>query len=147
MCIMYSLSTCCLNKAQLRRLDGFQAKCLRTILGIAPSFYSRISNNEVLRRAAQNSASQTLLQQQLNQFGKVLRSRDTSHLFSSSLVTGTKWSLIPTVSFYIRRVGRPRKEWVPTILKEALTRSGARVDQLRALALNPTRWKETMTKH
>ena len=104
-----------------RRLDGFQATCLRSVLRIAPSFYSRVSNKEVLRRARHKLATEILLEQQLSQLGRVLRSHPNSPLRSSSLYGGT---LQPLVSHYIRRIGRPNKEWMPTILAEAARRAG-----------------------
>ena len=37
--LLYALSTGCFTKAELRRLDGFQARCLRTILKILPAYF------------------------------------------------------------------------------------------------------------
>ena len=47
----------------MRRNDGFQAKWLRTILRIAPSFISRVSNKEVFGRAGHKPASEIVLKQ------------------------------------------------------------------------------------
>ena len=110
--LLYGLLTCSLTVAELRRLDGFQAKCLRQVLRIQPSFYSRISSKTVLIKAGSKSASELLAQQQLVMLGRVLRSPQTSALHKSALVPGT---LVPATSFYIRRRGRPRKEWAPTV--------------------------------
>ena len=53
--LMYSLSCLCLSAAERRRLDGFQNRCLRCILGIPPAFVSRISNACVLHRCGLSS--------------------------------------------------------------------------------------------
>ena len=42
--LVYGLVTAVLNKLERRRLDGFQARCIRRILKVPPSYYSRISN-------------------------------------------------------------------------------------------------------
>ena len=121
-------------------LTVFQAKCLRSILGIAHSFQSRVSNQEVLKRACHRTASQTLLQQQLCQLGRVLNSEDRSPLFSVSFVSDLS-SLKPETSHYIRRQGRPRKEWVPSILSEVKKRIDSHDERLRTLAQIPKAWK------
>ena len=48
--LLYCLHTMWLNKAELRKIDGFQAKCLRSILHIPPPYVSRFSNATVLQR-------------------------------------------------------------------------------------------------
>ena len=45
--LLYCLHTVWLNKAALRKLDGFQARCLRKIPGVPHAYVSRISNLEV----------------------------------------------------------------------------------------------------
>ena len=45
--LAYGLSTSIFTAKEIRRLDGFHARCLRKILKIAPSFYSHISNKTV----------------------------------------------------------------------------------------------------
>ena len=42
--LLYSLSTAVYTVAEIRRLDGFQAKCLRKILDIPSAYLSRIPN-------------------------------------------------------------------------------------------------------
>ena len=58
--LLYSLSAACLTVADRRRLDGFQARCLRQLLRIKPPYYSRVSNLEVLRRSGHKAASKLL---------------------------------------------------------------------------------------
>ena len=119
--LLYSLACSCLNTSAARRLNGFQAKCLRMVLRIPAAFHSRISNAEVLRRAKQQLASEKLLNQQLQLFGKAARSTSQAPLRKCCFVGD---SLRPLVSHFIRRVGRSTKEWVPTVLDEAIRRVG-----------------------
>ena len=71
--LLYSLCALCLTVAELRRLDGFQNRCLRVALGIKPSFVSRVRNVGDLQQARHLSASVLLQKQQLQLLGKILR--------------------------------------------------------------------------
>ena len=140
--LLYGLSCCCLSAAELRRLNGFQAKCLRQILKIRPAYYSRVSNQEGLRRAGPNPAAELLLRQQLNILGKVLRAPQVSPLHTAAVVPGT---LQPATSYYIRRVGRPRKEWVASVMQAAHQRSAGCHDPYR-LAQGKSAWQQCMKR-
>ena len=48
--LTYGLQTVWLTKAARSKLDAFHVRCLRQILSIAHSHWSRISNQEVLHR-------------------------------------------------------------------------------------------------
>ena len=135
--LMYGLVMGSFTKAELRRLDGFQAKCLRAILKIPSSQFSRVSNFAVRERATWKSASQLLLEQQLVFFGKVLRSPSEDILHQVSFVPG---SLTPATSRYIRVVGHPRKEWVPELLPHAVRVAGGE-QNLKAVVQDPMYWK------
>ena len=67
--MLYGLSSACLTKAQLRRLDGFQNRCVRQIIGVKLSYCSHVSNHGVLSRAGHAAASAQLLHRQLQLFG------------------------------------------------------------------------------
>ena len=56
--VMYSLSSAWLTRADRKRLDGFQAKCIRRILHIPPAFISRVSNKCVWGKKKRASAVQ-----------------------------------------------------------------------------------------
>ena len=58
--LLYGLSSICLTVAQERKLNGFQNRCLRKIVGVAPAYASRVSNATVLRKAACRSATDVL---------------------------------------------------------------------------------------
>ena len=107
--IMHYLNTAWLNKLGRRRLDGFQAHCLRRILHIPHAYVSRVSNTQVLEQAGQPSYTSQLLPNQLLWFGKVGRADDGDVLRTLTLETG---SLRPASGRLRRPRGRPRHEWV-----------------------------------
>ena len=71
--LMYGLQTAWLTKAQNTKLDGFHARCVRRIVGIKHSYWSRISNVDVLSCVNAVPLSKLLLEQQLLVFGKIFR--------------------------------------------------------------------------
>ena len=113
---MYGLSSAWLNVAEMRRLNGFQCRCLRVILRIRPAFVSRVSNAKVLAESMQPSLGQQLLKQQLLLYGRVARSLTTNPLrkvtFSNDLESVT--------AHFVRRQGRPRNEWAVMLHRAAL---------------------------
>ena len=60
--LLYCLHTGCFTKAELRKLDGFHARCLRKVYGIPHSQESRVSNATVLATAGLVPLSATLLE-------------------------------------------------------------------------------------
>lgn len=69
--LLYGLSSSWLYVAEQRRLDGFQARCLRRMFNIKHSYFRRVSNREVLKRSKQISLSSQLPNQQLRLFRKI----------------------------------------------------------------------------
>ena len=119
--LLYGLSSAWLNVAEQRRLDGFQARCLRRIWGIQPSYLSRVSNKEVLRTSGQLPYRRQLMKQQLTLFGKVARARDDDPVRRLTFCPG---SLRPTTSRYVRRRGRPRHEWATKLWEHGVKLAG-----------------------
>ena len=136
--LLYSLVCTCPTKADLRRLDGFQAKCIRKIWGIPPAYYSRVSNAKVLQLAHCSKASELLMRRQLVLFGKVVRAPQDHPLRASSLI-GNTWQ--PATSQYVRKVGRPRKEWITTVSREAFKRFGP-MHVVAPMTQNAAGWKQ-----
>ena len=66
-----------------------------------------------------------------------LRSPQGSPLQNVLFIPG---SLQPATSRYVRRVGRPRKEWVPHVMGEAYRITGS-PQNLTATAQDEKRWK------
>ena len=113
--LLYSLNSAWLNVAEIRRLSGFQSRCLRVIFNIKVPFISRISNATVLQQSGQTQLSRSLLKQQLLLFGKIARAPDSDPLRKMTFLPGT---LLPCSGQYVRRVGRPRNEWTTMLHKE-----------------------------
>ena len=136
--LFYGLPSGCLSASDSRRLDGFQCRCLRQILGIPPAFLSRVSNECVFQAAAQTRASVLLQQRQLSLLGDVLRAPQTDPISYLSFTPGTAQ---PAVSRYARRVGRPHKEWVPTVLQKVYSLTGGH-SKLAEQCLDERGWKQ-----
>jgi len=126
--LIYGLSSMWLVVAQRRRLDGFYARCLRSILRIAPSFISRVSNVRVLRQAGVASFSDQLLQRQMIFLGKVARSPADSPLRRDTFIPGT---ILPQLGRFVGRVGRPRQDWTRELIKASVAKLGlAKFDRM-----------------
>ena len=111
--LLHGLCTATLAKADLRRLDGFHARCLRSILGVPPAYYSRVSNDTVLKRARRCPLSERMKAEQQN-FLSVLQDRDFSDPVRCTIFSQTSSDPRPFPGK--RRVGRPRNTWVRNIL-------------------------------
>eukprot|EP00930_Biecheleria_cincta_P025694 TRINITY_DN18244_c0_g2_i1.p1 TRINITY_DN18244_c0_g2~~TRINITY_DN18244_c0_g2_i1.p1 ORF type:complete len:330 (-),score=41.55 TRINITY_DN18244_c0_g2_i1:133-1122(-) len=136
--LLYGLSASMMRKADERKLDGFQARCLRQALRIPHAWESRISNASVLEKAQHMKASILLQRKQLMYLGKVMRADHDSALRTVSFSNN---HLQPATSRYIRRIGRPRLEWVPTVLDKALSIT-ASMDTLKNTAQDVDAWKK-----
>ena len=128
-----------MTNAEKKRLDGFQNKCLRSILKIQPSYMSRISNREVIQQAMHVPATKLLERKQLLQLGKVLRCGLDHPLQQSSFIPGT---LTSATSRYVRRVGRPRKEWIPEVLSMAFLLTDGSAHNLQQTVQNVHAWRD-----
>ena len=89
-----------------KRIDGFQARCLRRILRIAPSFYSKVSNDTILKRAGETSLSRKITSEQTKYKNK-LETRDQDDPTRVSLM------MCPAE----RILGRQRASWVSELEK------------------------------
>ena len=114
--LLYSLNSAWLNVAEVRRLNGFQCRCLRSILRIKPSFISRVPNTVVLQQAAQTQFGRQLLRQQLLLYGRVARAPPDDPLRKLTFAPG---GLQPATGQFVRRVGRPRNEWAVMLGRES----------------------------
>ena len=141
--MLYGLAGTILNKAQIRRLDGFQNRCIRQIIGVRPSWLSRVSNAEVLSRAGHTAASTQLLYRQMLLFGDVLRASENSLLRRCTFAPN---SLTPKTAVGVRRVGAPSREFAPTMLKHAARIFGD-VHAASAAAQSGPAWKHTLRRH
>ena len=125
--LLYGLASTWLNAAQRRSLSGFQNRCLRSAMGIKCSYVSRVSNADVLQVSGHIAADQLLLERQLRMFGKVARAPAGSPLQLPSFIPGTLW---PATEGYVRRVGRPRREWIQQVSENARRLFGSDLEGL-----------------
>jgi hypothetical protein len=112
--IKYAVAPAWLSKKDLRRLDGFQARCLRQAFGIAHSFRSRVSNQRVREIAGRQPLSQQIKDVQLKLLEKVLTVPSKKELRDATFLPQTD---IPLTSAYVRKVGKPRHNWAEQLLK------------------------------
>ena len=134
--LFYSLASMCLTVAQQRRLDGFQNRCVRKILGIKPAFISRVSNKCVLQQALHPSATQILRIRRLQMFGQILRAPPAHPMRRACFINNTLW---PVTEQFVRRVGRPRKEWVKELVADCSKLFGS-LESSVALAQDKVSW-------
>ncbi|CAE8634683.1 unnamed protein product [Polarella glacialis] len=118
---MYSLHAAWLNTAECRRLDAFQAKCLRKIIKVQPSYWSRVSNAEILNRTGCQKLSASLLERQLLLMGDLARKPDADVLRMWVFQPGGTDVRPPGA----RKRGRPRITWTTGVLKQALLIAGS----------------------
>ena len=138
--LLYSMVSLVLTTAQKRRLDGFQNRCLRKIIGVLPSYVSRVSNATVRARACYTPATDLLLKRRLQQLGKVLRSPEGHPLRTAAFIPNT---LMPATERFVRRVGRPCKEWVREAISETSSLFGS-LDAALPLAMQKTTWDNAL---
>ena len=141
--LLYSLSTTWLNMSQQRRLNGFQARCLRRILRVKPSFVSRVSNERVRQMAGHSELTQQLLSQQLSLIVRVARAPDTDMLRELTFVPGT---LDLAASRYIRKRGRPRLEWASCLTRVASNITSAN-ETLSSAVSDGKRWRQRVHQY
>ena len=131
-----------LNKAARNKIDAFHARSLRTILDIEMSYYSRVSNQEVLRRANSVSLSQLLLEQQLHFFGKLARRPQSCPVRQLVFDNG----LAQRRPQYKRRRGRPKLEWSNELFRVVGEMFGSE-EIFAEHVLNATSWRQAIRKH
>ena len=115
--MLYGLSTVWLNAAERRRLNGAQARMLRSISGIKHSMISRVSNDEVRRITKQIPVTDTLLKHQLDLYCKAAQGGEECPLRDSVFYPKT---LTPVNDMYVRKTGAPRLEWAKQLHPHAL---------------------------
>lgn len=142
---MYSLDSVWLLQADCTKLDGFHARCLRIICGIAPSFVSRVTNAVVFQTAGKQPLSTQLLANQLLYYGRV------SQLHERSLVRQMFFEGPDSIHrdwHSKRNIGRPRLQWVGCV--HALAMAVAECSQSRLadmLARGPATWANAVWEY
>ena len=119
--LLYCLHTAWLSSAELRKLDAFQARCLRRISGIAHSFVSRISNETILHNTAQLKLSNIILRRQMTLMAKVAIQPDLD-ILRSAVFKPSSFALIDDT--FERARGRPRACWPREVYKHCVAAVG-----------------------
>ena len=139
--LVYGLSTIWMVTAQKRRLDGFYCRCLRRILRIPAAFVSRVSNAKVLAEADCLPLSTQILHKQLVLMGKVARAPASSPLRHCTFIDET---LRLQIGRFVRRRGRPRRDWSTCVFSEGCRLLGRR--RFETILLNQELCSQTLTE-
>ena len=121
--LCYCIFAACLNQSERKRLDGFQARCLRKIYRISPSYYSRVSNSAVLSITGERPLSEAIAKDQMVFLGKLARRPGNDPVRSSVFQPGGIELRMPTGT---RKRGRPRQMWGNMVLNNCMKVAGSR---------------------
>ena len=130
--LLYGSESWVTYRCQLRLLERFHQRCLRTILSIHWSEF--VTNVEVLEQAKLTSIEAMLLKSQLRWVGHVSRMED--HRLP-------KIALYGELSCGHRNIGAPKKRYKDT-LKKALGACDIDHHQWTALAADRDTWRQTI---
>ena len=124
--LLYGLETIHLTQSLSKKLDAFQFRCIRKILGMSPTFINRANTNKKLLETATAIAfpehgdrrkivsfSDYHMSRRAKLLGHVLRSNNDDPLRQISFLplSATR------VEYGKRRCGRPRQNWLHTTKK------------------------------
>ena len=132
------------SSVSAKRLDAFQAKCLRKILHIQHSFYSRIPNATIYARTHQERLSSKLQRQQLKMFGLVAQKPSDDPLRKVIFKPGT---CIPKIWETRRYRGRPKLTCATQIHKLALEMAAGSQQHLEQLLASNPDWRRKVNGH
>ena len=144
--LRYGLETMWLGKAARRRLDGFHARCLRKILKVPPAYYSRISNEGVLRRANCLRLSRQIFSDQLILFGTIAAGEHDA-LRAALFQQQGSLALLELSGPKCR--GRPRHTWSGQLMKHAEEAACGLENLNRSLVVRPIsgEWRHTVSSY
>jgi hypothetical protein len=108
--------------AEFRKLDGFQAKCLRRIAGIKHSYWSRVSNKAVRDSLGSKPLSCFLRHQQLMYLGDIAR-KPSGNVLRDCVFKPHSFQLCAPAG--PRRRGRPRTTWARELFGIAIGFAGS----------------------
>ena len=140
--LRYSAASAWLSKGCLRKLDGFHCRCLRQILGIKPSFVSRVSNAQVRKLAQRRPLSLDIRRSQLMLLWKVLQDHCKAVLREVAFHGSTG---APLTDLWVRRVGRPRHEWATQLLNLAKHSAGS-IEAVQTAAMSRESWMKLVDR-
>lgn len=117
--LLYGLETVHLTAALLKKIDAFQLRCLRKILGLAPTFVDRANTNRAVIQKASLIAfpndqrcmkffSEYYNDRRANLLGHIIRAHDSDPLRQISFQPNSA----SRVKYGKKRCGRPRQNWL-----------------------------------
>ena len=109
--------------ADQRKLDAFQAQCLRTITGTPRSYISRTTNKSVLEQCEQPKLSHKLHLRQLTLMHQVALLPDND-VTRQIVFKPSKFELLALAGPHKR--GRPRNCWINQVFDLAVQAAGSR---------------------
>ena len=139
--LVHGMQTAWLSAASRRKLDGFQARCLRRILGILPAFLSRMSNAKVRQQSGCRRLTSRIREQQLFLAGRCMGDprgtliRDVMQRW----IDGVPW-------VGGRSRGRPRSTWFSDVGYEALALAGS-AERLECHGQRLDIWRKIVRLH
>ena len=142
--VLYGLETIPLTQADDDKLDAFHYRGLRKLLRIKHSFWSRISNKEVIKRANERAKlkddkvikplSLSLSRKQIALYAHLLRAPNNDPMKKVSFNEDGSRKMANW-----RRVGRPRTKWYDTTTSKV-------VSSLIKKGVIPGNWERIMRK-
>ena len=133
--LMYALDVIWLNQCQRKRLDSFYVGCIRQIVKIQHAYYSRISNEDILKAAHSSPFSLLLICNQLKSFGRIA-SLDYHNCVREMIFEPNDSFTLRSSSFQ-RKQGRPRLSWASEVFKIAIQVSSS-IHHLQSLLRSHT---------
>ena len=119
--LLYGLETIHLTQSLAKKLDAFQYRGLRKIMGMSPTFINRANTNRKLLEAASAAAypnpgdtrkvlpfSKYHEERRVKLLGHILRSNDQDPMRQVSFIPSSALR----VDYGKKRVGRPRQNWL-----------------------------------
>ena len=140
--LRYATASAWLLKSDMRRLDGFQASCLRRILGIPCYFISRVSNEKVRSESGMTQFSKSVLKSQLRLLGQVL---NDPRKHSLKEVTFHGQTDVTQTAAFVRRTGRPRQNWADQLTHKMKQAAGS-LNMWAQAAGSAKIWKEVASR-
>ena len=125
--LLYGLESASLTNAEYERLDSFQIKALREMLGIKLSYHSHIRNEVVMQRA--NQRIRLREGRTITKMSEKLVNRHIqfmSHLLRAEGTDITKTCTVDHNGFRtsagFKRTGRPRIKWYDQVMNSCFER-------------------------
>ncbi|KAI8518905.1 hypothetical protein Bbelb_021620 [Branchiostoma belcheri] len=132
--LMYGAETWPLSNTLAARLDGFDSRCLRRILGVR--WFDHLPGTELRQRTQQPPASRVAAMRRVRWYGHVLR-LPPDHPTQAIL------NFSPQSAGWKRPRGAPRTRWSDVLAKD-LALVNITHEEAQGLAQDRSRWKEVV---